>query len=78
MRNHTIRSAAKGGNGLASAPLQLSKYDDDDSPSRDAVFGEISDEGPDYRSVSKSVQGEKRGTHQVNDFSRSDSLGQRA
>ncbi|WZH45337.1 LOW QUALITY PROTEIN: n amino acid transport system protein [Fusarium acuminatum] len=51
MRSHTIRSAAKGGNGLASAPLQLSKYDDEDSPSRDAVFGEISDEGPDYRSV---------------------------
>lgn len=59
MRNHTTRSAAEGGNGLASPPLQLSKYDDDDSPSRDAVFGEISDEGPDYRSVSKSVQGEK-------------------
>lgn len=59
MRNHTTRSAAEGGNGLASPPLQLSKYDDDDSPSRDAVFGEISDEGPDYRSVSKSVRGEK-------------------
>ncbi|KAF5660870.1 neutral amino acid permease [Fusarium heterosporum] len=47
MRKHNKHSTGGG----ALSPLQLNKFENGDSPNHDAVFGEITDEGPDYRSV---------------------------
>ncbi|KAF5549828.1 neutral amino acid permease [Fusarium mexicanum] len=51
MNSYNINSTAEEGNDLALTPSQLNKPDNEASLHHDAVFGEISDEGPDYRSV---------------------------
>lgn len=57
MNGYNINLAAEKGNDPAMISSQLNKPDNDTSLHHDAVFGDISDEGPDYRSVSRFCHG---------------------
>lgn len=73
MNSYNINSTAEEGNDLTLTPSQLNKPDNEASLHHDAVFGEISDEGPDYRSVSRICDKKNGMIHRIDEFFRSDS-----